>query len=322
MYLNNHLLALYNLQKSRETEIFLFIKYNNMTYQNILELIGNTPIVKINSLNHNVNIYAKLEGQNPGGSVKDRIALSMIEAGEKTGELTRDKIILEPTSGNTGIGLALVSAVKGYKVVLTMSAGMSDERKKMLKALGAELILTPAEQATDGAIKKAREIIKNNPNKYWMPYQFDNPNNPMAHYNGTGLEIIKQVPDITHFIAGMGTGGTLMGTAKRLKEYNKNIKIIGIEPQLNHKIAGLKNMQEAIVPKIYDETKLDEKIVVQNEDAYATTRQLAKQGIFVGMSAGAAMYGALQVARKIKKGNIVTIFPDRGEKYLSTGLFT
>ncbi len=292
-----------------------------MKYNNILDQIGNTPIVKIKSSNNNVNIYAKLEGQNPGGSVKDRIALSMIIAGEKSGELTKDKIILEPTSGNTGIGLALVGAVKGYRVTLTMSAGMSNERKKMLTALGAKLILTPAEERTDGAIKKAHEMIKNNPDKYWMPYQFDNPNNPLTHYNGTGVKIIKQVPDITHFVAGIGTGGTLMGIAKRLKEYNKNIKIIGIEPQLNHKIAGLKNMQESIIPKIYDEKKLDKKIVVNNEQAYETARQLAKQGIFVGMSSGAAMYGALQVAHKIKTGNIVVIFPDRGEKYLSTKLF-
>ncbi|MFA5318464.1 MAG: cysteine synthase family protein [Patescibacteria group bacterium] len=295
-----------------------------MLYKNILTFIGNTPIVKINKLNENrnVNIYAKLEGKNPGGSVKDRIALSMIEAAEKSSELTKNKIILEPTSGNTGIGLALVGAVKGYRVTLTMSAGMSDERKKILKALGAELILTSAEEGTDGAIKKAHTMLKKEPGKYWMPNQFDNPNNPLAHYNGTGVEIINQMPTITHFVAGMGTGGTLMGTGKRLKEYNPDIKIIGIEPQLDHKIAGLKNMKEAIVPKIYDEAKLDKKIVINNEDAYETARQLAKQeGIFVGMSAGAAMYGAMQIAKQIKSGNMVIIFPDRGEKYLSTILF-
>ena len=296
-----------------------------MLYQNVLEQIGNTPLVKLNKLNSNPNveIYAKLEGQNPGGSVKDRIALLMIEAAEKNGELTRDKIILEPTSGNTGIGLALVAAVKGYKAILTMSAGMSAERKKMLKALGANLIETPAEEGTDGAIKRAHAMLKEEPGKYFMPNQFDNPNNPLAHYNGTGAEIIKQLPEVTHFVAGMGTGGTLMGTSKRLKEYNKDIKIVGVEPQLNHKIAGLKNMKEAVVPKIYDEKKLDEKIVVYNDDAYETARKLALQeGIFAGMSAGAAVFGALRVAEKIPSGKIVVILPDRGEKYLSTILFS
>ncbi|MFA6551139.1 MAG: PLP-dependent cysteine synthase family protein [Patescibacteria group bacterium] len=296
-----------------------------MFYQNVLEQIGNTPLVKLNKLNSNpsVEIYAKLEGQNPGGSVKDRIALLMIEAAEKSGELTRDKIILEPTSGNTGIGLALVAAVKGYKTILTMSAGMSAERKKMLKALGADLIETPAEEGTDGAIRQAHAMLKEEPEKYFMPNQFDNPNNPLAHYNGTGAEIIKQLPEITHFVAGMGTGGTLMGTSRRLKEYNKDIKIIGVEPQLNHKIAGLKNMKEAVVPKIYDEKELDEKIVVYNDDAYETARKLALQeGIFAGMSAGAAVFGALRVAEKIPSGKIVVILPDRGEKYLSTILFS
>jgi cysteine synthase len=295
-----------------------------MLYQNILDYIGNTPLVKINNLNPNpkVNIYAKLEGQNPGGSVKDRIALSMVKEAEKTGELTKEKIILEPTSGNTGIGLALVGVAKGYKVTLTMSAGMSEERKKMLKALGAELVETDPLKGTDGAIVKALEIFKANPKKYWMPYQFDNPNNPLAHYKGTAEEIIKDLPNISHFIAGLGTSGTLMGTAKRLKEYNPKINIIGIEPQFGHKIAGLKNMKEAIVPKIFDETKLDKKIVVYNEQAYQTARDLAlKEGVLVGMSSGAAMFGALEYAKELEDGNIVVIFPDRGEKYLSTILF-
>jgi cysteine synthase len=203
-----------------------------------------------------------------------------------------------------------------------MSAGMSEERKKMLKALGAQLIETPAEEGTDGAIRKAHALLASEPEKYWMPNQFDNPNNPLAHYQGTGAEIIADLPDITHFVAGMGTSGTLMGAGKRLKEYNSNIKIVGIEPQLNHKIAGLKNMKEAIVPQIYDETKLDEKIVVMNEDAYETARRLALvEGIFAGMSAGAAVFGALRVAEKLPSGKIVVILPDRGEKYLSTVLF-
>jgi cysteine synthase len=295
-----------------------------MIYQNILEMIGNTPIVKINKLNPNKNvaIYAKLEGRNPGGSVKDRIALAMITAAEQSGELTPEKIILEATSGNTGIGLALVGAVKGYKIALTMSAGMSEERKKILKAFGAELIETDPAKGTDGAILKAHEMRDSNPEKYWMPNQFDNPNNPLAHYQGTAEEIIKQTPDITVFVAGIGTSGTLMGVSKKLKEYNPKIKIIGVEPQFNHKIVGLKNMKEAIVPGIYNEDWLDEKIVVLNEQAYATARELTlKEGIFVGMSSGAAMYGAIETAKSIDSGTIVTLFPDRGEKYVSTVLF-
>lgn len=295
-----------------------------MLYQNILETIGNTPLVKINKINPNkkVNIYAKLEGQNPGGSTKDRIALFMIEAAERTGELTRDKIILEPTSGNTGIGLAMVAAVKGYKIILTMSAGMSKERKKMLKAFGAELTESDPAKGTDGAIIKANEMYDNNPSLYWMPNQFSNSNNPLAHYKSTAEEIIRQLPSINMFVAGMGTSGTLMGISRRLKEYNKNIKILGVEPQFNHKIAGLKNMKEAIVPEIYNEAELDKKVVVYNEQAYKTSRQLALQeGIFVGVSSGAAMHAAIQEAKNMDNGEIVVLLPDRGEKYLSTDLF-
>lgn len=292
--------------------------------QNVLDLIGNTPIVKINRLNPNPNvaIYAKLEGQNPGGSVKDRIAKSMIEAAEKSGELTKEKIILEPTSGNTGIGLAMVAAVKGYRLVLTMSSGMSSERKAMLRAFGAELIETDPTFGTDGAIMKAKELYKDNPEKYYMPYQFDNPNNPIAHYK-TADEIISDIPDITVFIAGMGTFGTLRGVSTRLKEYNKEIKVIGVEPQFGHKIQGMKNMLEAIVPKIYDTKFFDEKFVVYNEEAYEMARQLAlKEGIFVGMSSGAAMHAALKYAKEMTSGTIVVLLPDRGEKYLSTVLFS
>jgi len=295
-----------------------------MLYQNILETIGNTPLVKINKINPNkkVNIYVKLEGQNPGGSVKDRIGLAMIEAAEKDGELTRDKIIIEPTSGNTGIGLALVAVVKGYKVILTMSAGMSEERKRMLKVLGAELIETDPSKGTDGAIIRVHEMFDADPGRYWMPNQFSNPNNPLAHYLGTAEEIIKDLPGITMFVAGMGTSGTLMGISRKLKEYNSNIKILGVEPQFGHKIAGLKNMKEAIVPEIYDEAKLDKKVVVYNEEAYETARQMAiKEGIFVGMSSGAAMFAAIREAEKMVSGEIVVLLPDRGEKYLSTGLF-
>ncbi|MFA7253596.1 MAG: cysteine synthase family protein [Patescibacteria group bacterium] len=296
----------------------------NNVYDNVLGLIGNTPLVKVTKFNtnKNVRIYAKLEGQNPGGSIKDRIGLKMIEDAEKNGELTKDKIIIEPTSGNTGIGLAMVAAVKGYKIQITMSAAMSDERKKALRAFGAELIETDPTKGTDGAIVKAHELLDKNPNTYWMPNQFENDSNPLAHYVGTAEEIISQMPKITHFIAGMGTSGTLMGVSKRLKEYNSKIEIIGVEPILGHKVAGLKNMQEAIQPKIYNEAELSRKINVNDENAYETSRQLAlKEGIFVGMSSGAAMFAALELANSLEKGNIVVILPDRGDRYTSTNLF-
>lgn len=292
--------------------------------KNILDTIGNTPLVKIQKLNPNprVNIFAKLEGQNPTGSVKDRIALSMIEEAEKNGELTKDKIILEATSGNTGIGLALVAAVKGYKLLLTMSESASEERKKILKAFGAEILLTSAKDGTDGAIEKAYEIAREN-KKYWLADQFNNPANWKAHYNGTAEEIWRDTQGkITHFVAGMGTTGTLMGVSKRLKEYNPKIKIIGIEPFLNHKIPGLKNLHEAYKPGIYDKNLLDKKLNVKDEDAYKTARQLTeKEGIFVGISSGAAMFGALEIIKDLNEGLLVVLFPDGGEKYLSTSLF-
>lgn len=293
-------------------------------YKNILQLIGNTPLVKINKLNPNkkVELYAKLEFFNPGGSVKDRIAFSMIEEAEKSGELTKEKTILEATSGNTGIGLALMAAVKGYKLLLTMSESASLERRKILKAFGAEILLTPAKDGTDGAIEKAYELAREN-KKYWLADQFNNPANWKAHYYGTAQELLRDTQGkITHFVAGMGTTGTLMGVSKRLKEYNPEIKIIGVEPFLNHKIPGLKNLKEAYKPGIYDKNILDEKINVKDEDAYESARQLTlKEGLFVGISSGAAMFGALQIIKEIKEGLVVVLFPDGGEKYLSTNLF-
>lgn len=294
--------------------------------KNILKLIGNTPLIKINKLNPNKNVelYAKLESFNPGGSVKDRIGLSMVEEAEKSGELTKDKIILEPTSGNTGIGIALVSAVKGYKVLLTMPESVSIERRKILKALGAEMLLTPKEKGTDGAIEKAYAMAREEKHKYLLLDQFNNENNWKAHYNGTGKEIWEQTNGkITMFVATIGTFGTLRGVSARLKENNKEIKIIGVEPYIGHKIQGLKNMKEAYKPGIYDKKLLDEKINIKDEDAYETARKLAKQeGIFVGMSSGAAMFVALQKVRELKNGLVVVLLPDGGERYLSTTLFS
>jgi len=291
----------------------------------ILQCIGSTPIASIDlNPNPRVKLFAKLEGSNPGGSVKDRIALYMIEAAERDGRLTKDKIILEATSGNTGIGLAMVASAKKYRVKLTMPACVSIERRRILEAFGAELILTPSDEGTDGAINLVQKIFSDEPDKYYMPNQFDNEANVLAHYETTGKEIIEQTEGrITHFVAGMGTTGTVMGAGKRLKEFNKDIKIIGVEPVKNHRIQGLKNMSESITPKIFDPQKLDERYLVNDEEAFDTTRMLAvKEGIFVGMSSGAAMHVALRKSSELKEGVIVVILPDRGDRYLSTALFT
>ncbi len=292
----------------------------------ILSCTGNTPIALISKLNKNskVKLYAKLEGNNPGGSVKDRPALYMIKDAEKRGVLTKNKIVLEPTSGNTGIGLAMVCAARGYKVKLVMPACVSGERRMILEAPGAEVILSPADEGTDGAIKLAHNIYEEEPDKYFMPNQFENPANTIAHYETTGPEIIKQTKgEVTHFVAGMGTTGTLMGVSKRLKEYNNKINIVGVEPVEGHHIQGLKNMREAIIPEIYNPQVLDEHYYVTDDEAFETTRKLAlEEGIFAGMSSGASMFIALQLAHKIDKGVIVVILPDRGDRYLSTSLFT
>jgi len=291
----------------------------------IIHCIGNTPIASIDlNPNPRVKLFAKLEGNNPGGSVKDRIALYMIEAAERNGRLNKDKIILEATSGNTGIGLAMVASAKKYRVKLTMPACVSIERRRILEAFGAELILTPSDEGTDGAINLVQKIFSDEPDKYYMPNQFDNEANVLAHYETTGKEIIEQTEGrITHFVAGMGTTGTVMGVGKRLKEFNKDIKIIGVEPVINHRIQGLKNMSESITPKIFDPQKLDERYLVNDEEAFDTTRMLAvKEGIFVGMSSGAAMHIALRKSSELKEGVIVVILPDRGDRYLSTALFT
>ncbi|HLM83940.1 MAG TPA: cysteine synthase A [Candidatus Bathyarchaeia archaeon] len=292
---------------------------------NILELIGHTPIVRINNLNpnKNVNIFAKLEGQNPGGSIKDRIALKMIEEAEKSHELTADRTIIEATSGNTGIAIAMIAAVKGYNVEIVMSESVSVERQKMIAAFGAKIILTDGKLGTDGAIKKTHELVAENPEKYFCPDQFSNNDNILAHYETTAAEIWKQMDSkIDYFVAAIGTSGTLMGVSKYLKKKNPNVKIISAEPVIGHYIQGLKNMEEAIVPAIYDREHLDDIIMVETESAYEFARRVAKsEGIFCGMSSGAAIYASLEVAKKIKSGNIITIFPDRGEKYLSTSLF-
>ncbi len=292
----------------------------------VLESIGNTPLVRLDKMNPNpkVRLFAKLEGSNPGGSVKDRIAYYMIKGAEEQGRLRRGSTILEATSGNTGIGLAMVGAAKGYKVKLVMPACVSLERRKILEAFGAELVLSPGNEGTDGAIRLAHKIHDEHKNCYFMPNQFDNPANVQAHYETTGKEIYEQTQGaLSVFVAGMGTTGTLMGAGRRLKEYDSSIMVLGVEPNLGHKIQGLKNMTEAIVPKIFDAETLDEKWNVADDEAFDTTRQLAvEEGLFVGMSSGAAMWAAIRKAKEMRDGTIVVLLPDRGDRYLSTALFT
>ena len=296
-----------------------------MLYNNILETIGNTPLVKINKLNPNPNVllYAKLEGFNPTGSIKDRIALKMIEQAELSGCLTKDKIIVEATSGNTGIGLAMIGLLKGYKVHIVMSEKVSVERQKVIRAFGGEIILTPGELGTDGAILKVRELIAENSGKYFNPNQFSNEYNKIAHYQTTAEEIWNQTEGkVTHFVSSLGTSGTLMGVGMGLKEKNPDIKIIEAHPVKGHYIQGLKNMEEAVVPEIYDPSKIDHSILIESEEAFDMARKIvAEEGIFIGMSSGAAMLAAVEVIKTLDSGFVVVIFPDRGEKYLSTNLF-
>ena len=292
----------------------------------ILNTIGNTPMVEIRNLNPNprVRILAKLEYFNPGGSVKDRIALAMIEAGEKSGKLTPDKTVIEATSGNTGIGLALVCAVKGYNLLLAMSEAVSIERQKILRARGADILLTPGHLGTDGAIEEVYRLARENPDTYFMADQFNNQANWKAHYHGTAEEIWQQSQGIiTTLVATMGTSGTLMGVSRKLKAYNQDIQIVGVEPYLGHKIQGLKNMKEAYCPEIFEKHRLDKKVNIDDEEAFEMTRRLAKEeGLFVGMSSGASMAIARREAEALEEGTVVVIFPDSGERYLSTPVFT
>jgi S-sulfo-L-cysteine synthase (O-acetyl-L-serine-dependent) len=287
--------------------------------------IGNTPLVELKGFKdlNGVRLLGKLEGCNPGGSVKDRPAWYMVREAEQAGLLTRDKIILEPTSGNTGIALAMIGASRGYRVKLFMPECVSQERRRILEAYGAEVALTPAGQGTDGAIRAAHLALQSEPDRYYMPNQFTNPSNPLSHYETTGPEIWTQTRgEVDVFVAGMGTTGTLMGVGKFLREKKPDVRIVGVEPVRGHRIQGLKNMQEAIVPEIFRAEKLDLKLTVEDEEAFEATRLLARQeGLFVGMSSGAAVVGALRVAREMSRGVVVALLPDRGDRYLSTNLF-
>lgn len=292
----------------------------------ILESIGNTPLVQLARVAppHGARILAKLEGANPGGSVKDRPALWMIQRAEADGRLVPGKVILEPTSGNTGIGLAMVGACKGYRVKLVLPECVSMERRQILLAYGAELVLTPGCEKTDGAIRTAHRILAEEPGRYFMPNQFANPDNWRSHYETTAPEILAQTGGaITAFVAGMGTTGTLMGISRRLKEHDPQIRVIGVEPVPGHAIQGLKNMREAIVPDLYEPARLDGILTVEDRPAFAMAQRLAlEEGLFVGMSSGAAVWGALQVAADLRPTDtVVALLPDRGDRYLSTSLF-
>lgn len=296
-----------------------------MIKNNILDTIGNTPMVRINSLcpNPRVNIYAKLEGFNPTGSIKDRIALQMIEQAEREGRLTKGKTIIEPTSGNTGIGLAIIGIVKGYPVEIVMSESVSVERRKIIRSYGGKITLTPAAEGTDGAIRKARQLVAADPENYFMPDQFSNAANYQAHYENTAIEIWQQTEgEIDYLVCALGTSGTIMGLSKFLKRCKPELKVVCAHPIKGHYIQGLKNMEEAIVPAIYDSSRIDIQVMIESEEAIAMAREvIAKEGIFAGMSSGAAMLAALRTAEQIGSGNIVVVFPDRAEKYLSTSMF-
>lgn len=300
---------------------------NPTAVNSVLEQIGNTPLLRFVNVSKEfdrVAIYGKAEWFNPGGSVKDRPALRMIEEGERSGVLTRDKVILDSSSGNTGIAYALIGAVKGYRVELAVPRNVSRERKRILQAYGAHVIYTDPLTGSDGAIREAHRRYEADPEKYFMPDQYNNPANWQAHYDTTGSEIIEQTKGyITHFVAGVGTSGTLMGTGRRLREFNARIQIIAVLPAEDlHGIEGLKHMETAIVPGIWDEQFPDLKLVVRTEDAYTMARRLAlEEGILVGQSGGAAVYATLQLARQLSEGVIVTILPDAGDRYFSTGLW-
>ncbi len=292
---------------------------------NLLQAIGNTPLVELLNLNANPNVrlLCKLEGCNPGGSVKDRPALFMITEAEESGELTKDKTILEPTSGNTGIAIAMIGAAKGYAVELCMPECVSEERRLILEGLGSHVLLTPAKENIDGAIRRAHDLMQQDPDKYYMPNQYDNAANVLAHFETTGPEIYRQSNgEVDYFVAGMGTSGTLMGTGRYLKSVKPSVKIVGVEPVEGHTIQGLKNMTESMAPGIYHPEELDLKEMVDDGDAFETTQLLAtREGLFVGTSGGAAVAVALRLAKKIDHGTIVVVLPDRGDRYLSTMRF-
>ncbi|NIO08552.1 MAG: cysteine synthase, partial [Deltaproteobacteria bacterium] len=296
--------------------------------ESVLDLIGETPLLEIRKITsgvpRGVRIFAKLEGFNPGGSIKDRPALKMVQEGIKSGQLKKGKTIIESSSGNTGIALAMIGRALQYPVELVIPDNVSLERKRILAAYGAKVILSDPMEGSDGAILLCREIIKKDPDKYFKPDQYFNDMNSQAHYETTGPEIFRQTHgEITHFIAGIGTSGTIMGTGRYLKEQNPKIRVIAVEPDdAFHGLEGLKHMASSIVPGIYHEEKLDEKVPVSTEDAYNMVYRInQEEGVLVGQSSGAALHASLQIAKRLRSGTLVTVFPDFGGKYLTTNLW-
>ena len=290
-----------------------------MRADDILGAIGETPLVGIQRLSPKpqVRLWAKLEGQNPTGSLKDRIALRMIEAAEAEGRLGPDTVILEPTSGNTGISLAMVASRKGYRLTVVIPENASEERVRLLELFGAEVVFTPADKGTNGAIEVAQAMARDP--KYFMPFQYGNPANVQAHYEGTGAEIVRDLPEVTHFVAGLGTGGTLSGAGRRLKEHNPDVKVIAAEPELGELVYGLRSLDEGFVPPILDESILDGKFLVSSRDALRATRELTRlEGIFAGISSGAVVHAARRVAERLDQADVVCLLADGGWKYLST----
>jgi [CysO sulfur-carrier protein]-thiocarboxylate-dependent cysteine synthase len=288
-------------------------------FDDILDAIGNTPLVGLPSFSPKagVRLWAKLEGQNPTGSLKDRIAKRMIEAAEAAGDLTKDRTILEPTSGNTGIALAMVARRKGYSLSVVIPDNASEERIRLLELFGAEVILSPADKGTNGSIEVAKRLAEDD--RYFMPFQYGNAANPDAHYEGTGAEIVRDLPEVTHFVAGLGTGGTLMGVGRRLHEHDASIKVVAAEPELGDLVYGLRSLEEGFIPPIFDESILDRKFLVNSSDALRANRKLTEQeGIFAGISSGAVVHVARRIAAELDSAEIVCLLPDGGWKYLST----
>ena len=288
----------------------------------ILEAIGNTPLVELRRISPKpaVRIFAKLEGVNPTGSLKDRIARYMVEAAERSGALTKDKIILEPTSGNTGIALAMVARLKGYKVKVVVPDNVTVERRQLMELFGAEILYSDGSQGTNGSIKLAQQLAEDP--RYFMPYQYGNPANPLAHYETTAAEILRDCPEVDVLVAGLGTGGTLMGCARRLKEHNPRIRVVAVEPHPGDLVQGLRSLDEGFIPPILDASLLDSKIIVDSRCAFAATKDLTtKEGIFAGVSSGAVIHCAIRVAHRMERGTIVCVLCDGGWKYVSLGVW-
>lgn len=296
-----------------------------LTYKGIIDTIGNTPLVELQRMSpkEGVRIFAKLEAQNPTGSVKDRIALKMIEQAERDGEISANRTILEPTSGNTGISLAMIGRMKGYKVAVVMPENVSVERVQLLEAYGAEIIPSDGSRGTNGSIEVAQELMNKKGSDYFMLYQYGNNGNPDAHYDTTGPEIIEALPDVNMFVAGLGTGGTLMGVGRRLKEHNPEAKLVAVAPEPEDFISGLRSLEEGFIPPILDINLLDSRMLVSSFDAFSTAKRLLQEeGIFAGVSSGSVVYGAIRQAERMDHGDIVCLLADGGWKYLSTSLWT